>query len=332
MWTPGEVRCEGSTIAPVQTLRRPYNGLVYPRAMPSEPVMLRFAIDATGRVYSIARESQGGSYQSDDIAPALASSRFAPGRAFQGCTVTYSSSIIPLANAPVAELLSYSMNQQSGPLPREGWRRIESGANCFSQPRPQPVLRAYPDFSTVKATPGVRDWSLVRFDTDADGRAVRPIVVTGTGNRNLDEASIAAVADSRFTGGARSGCLYPYWRAPAALRAQPMPDKPYEPARCARKDGWQTAPVLSYPPAYQRRAIEGWAVVRYDIAPWGATGNVSVIEAQPSADFGVQAKRMIEAAKARPSDTGASNCVVHVRYAIPVDAPQAVEAPAGVAY
>ena len=313
------------------TIRRPFNSLAYPQAR-QQAVTLRFAVDATGRVHSISRESETSFRGSDDIAPALASSRFPAGQALSGCSVTYSGTLAPLADAPLPELVSYSMNQHSGRLPREGWRRIEAGADCFAAPRPQPLLRAYPDFTTIEGTAGVRDWSLVRFDTDAAGRPVRPVLVTGTGNRELDAASVAAVADSRFTAGARSGCLYPYYRNPGVLAAEPMPDKPVEPDECERRGGWQVAPVLHYPPAYARRAIEGWAVIRYDVAPWGATGNVSVVEAQPSVDFGKQAKRMIEMAKARPSEAGVQNCVVHVRYAMASQKPQPVERPAEASY
>ena len=34
------------------------------------------------------------------------------------------------------------------------------------------------------------------------------------------------------------------------------------------------------------RAIEGWAVIAFDVAPWGGTGNVRVVASEPAADFG----------------------------------------------
>jgi TonB family protein len=293
---------------------------------------MEFAINEGGRAHSIAQRSVNMAYQSDDIAPALAASRFATGQAATGCTVTYTNAFAIFDAAPLPELVSYSVNQHSGRLPREAWRRIEAGADCFANPRPQQLLRAYPDFGKIPGTPGVRDWSLVSYDTDASGRPVRPIMKTGTGNRALDAASITAVSDSRFTGGARAGCLYPYYRNAVVLTAPTMPEKPVEPAGCARRDAWQAKPVLVYPPAYSRRAIEGWAVIRYDIAPWGAIGNVSVVEAQPSADFGAQAKRMLESARAKPSEMGAQNCVVHVRYAMGRPASEFADAAAEAIY
>lgn len=332
MWVPGEVRCVGEAAPAGQALRRPHNTVVHSSAAAAKPVTLRFAIDTTGRTHSIAVESSPAAYQWDEISAALASSRFVPGRAYTACSVTYSNSFAEFDTAPLPELVSYSMNQVSGRLPREAWQRIEAGADCFASPRPQQLLRAYPDFGKILGTPGVRDWSLVRYDTDVSGRPKRPVLVTGTGNRALDAASISAVAESRFTAGARSGCLYPYYRNAVVLEAPTMPDKPVEPAACERRDGWQVKPVLQYPAAYSRRSIEGWAVIRYDIAPWGAIGNVSVVDAQPSADFGRQAKRMIEMARAKPSETGAQNCVVHVRYEMGLGASQNADAAAETSY
>lgn len=315
-WMPAEIRCESGVVPTGATIRRPFNSLTYPAAT-ARPTTLRFAVDSTGRVHSIVRDEPTSSFVPDDAAPALASSRFPAGKSLTGCSVTYTPRIMTLAEAPVADLVSYSMNTVNGPLPREGWQRIEAGANCSEQPRPQPLLRAYPDFSLIDATPGVRDWSLVRFDTDASGTPVNLSLATGTGNRDLDAAAIEAAAKSRFTGGARTGCLYPYWRSPAVLPAPAAPTKPQEPAACSHKGKWEVAPVLRYPDPYGRRSIEGWALLGYDLAPWGAVGNVTVMEAQPSEDFGAQAKRMLEAAKAKPSDAGVRGCTVVVRYAMP---------------
>lgn len=317
-WTPGEVRCDSGAVARGFTLRRPLNDLVYAGARPV-PTVLRFAVDAAGRVHSIRRDAPATTPHSGDIAPALAASRFLPGKALEGCSVSYVPARVPLGEAAFDDLVSYSMSPHSGRLPREGWARIERGSDCANSPRPQPLLRAYPDFGEVTATPGVRDWSLVRFDIDAEGRVSRPETAASTRNPQLDRAALAAVTRSRFKRGERSGCLYPYWRSPAVL---PAPAKPASPERCAHSNGWEVSPALIYPEHYKRRAIEGWAVIRYDVAPWGATGNVTVLQAQPSADFGDQAKRMIETAKARKSEAGAQGCVVHVRYAMAGQDPQ----------
>ena len=66
-----------------------------------------------------------------------------------------------------------------------------------------------------------------------------------------------------------------------------------------------------------RRRIEGWAVVRYDAAPWGEIGNVTVLAAQPSADFGTQAQVVLRSAKVAPSESGFTGCVERVRFVMP---------------
>lgn len=314
MWTAGDVRCEGGAAPAVAVLRRPFNGLGRMGGASPAPVTLRFAIDRAGRPHSISRDTPVPAYLINDIAPALASSRFAPGTAVAGCTIRYTSHVVALSDAPFAELVSYSINPRDGALPSEGWMRIRGGATCFAEPRPQALLRAYPEFQKISATPGVRDWSMIRFDIDADGRPVRPKLATGTGSRELDTASVAAVAASRFTRGPRAGCLHPYWRAAATLPAPPIPDVAEAPSGpCAAGSGWASPPRLDYPPAYRSRAIEGWAILSYDVASWGAIGNVQVIDAQPSEDFGIAAKTMLERAR-RPAGAGASGCRTRVRY------------------
>jgi TonB family protein len=206
---------------------------------------------------------------------------------------------------------------QSGPLPREAWKRIVAGTDCSGDKRTQPLLRAYPDFAAVPGAAGVRDWSMIRFDTDSSGTPINITVRTGSGNAALDRAAVEAVGKSRFTPGQRSGCHYPYWKAAPRLAAPAPPPETEKRDACGDTGKWEVKPTLVYPPEYSRRAIEGWAVVRYDIAPWGATGNVTVVSAQPSADFGEQAKAMIERAKAAPSAAGVQGCSVRVRYAMP---------------
>ena len=62
--------------------------------------------------------------------------------------------------------------------------------------------------------------------------------------------------------------------------------------------------------------IEGWAVVRYDVAPWGALGNISVLKSEPSEDFGKQAVMMLQNAMLAPSTQGMTGCVDRVRYVL----------------
>jgi hypothetical protein len=93
----------------------------------------------------------------DVLAPALAASRFAAGGKRTGCTITYTPRVTPLGQAPVADLIAYSLSPESGPLPQEGWARTRREGKCDTRPVPQPLLRALPDFRKLPATPGVKD-------------------------------------------------------------------------------------------------------------------------------------------------------------------------------
>lgn len=88
-------------------------------------------------------------------------------------------------------------------------------------------------------------------------------------------------------------------------------------ARCPAKVEWATRPNSSYPPAYRQRAIEGWAILSFDAAPWGEIGNIKVLDAQPSADFGQQAIQILRSGRVAPSAQGATGCVETVKFKMP---------------
>lgn len=317
-WEPGEVRCGGMVVTG-QPIRRPWNQMGWIGSQAPRTLTLHFAIDASGRPVSLSHETPGYMPFAEDVAPALAASRFAPGEPRDGCTITFTLRSTPLAQAAVPELVSYTLQPLSGVLPEEGWKRIrEAGGTCLQDPQPQPLERHFPDFATIPATPGVRDWSMVRYDLDAAGKPRALAILTGTGNRALDAAALKAIRESRFTKGARTGCLYPYWRGAAKLPAPDMPEAIHatkvEGGTCPDEHGWAVPPQLRYPHAYRRRSIEGWAVVRYDVAPWGETGNWKVVAAQPSDDFGTQAVAMIRAARLPTNGAGYTGCVDRVRF------------------
>ena len=317
-WEPGEIRCHGASVTG-QPIRRPWNQLAWLGNQTPRALTIRFAIDPTGRPVSLTREPADFVPLSDDVEPALAASRFARQSPQQDCTVTYTMRSTPLAAADAQELMAYTVHPLSGRLPEEGWQRIrEAGGDCLTNPQPQPLERHFPDFATIAATPGVRDWSMIRYDIDVAGRPRGATVLTGTGNRALDEAAMKAIRESRFTRGARTGCLYPYWRGAAKLPAPEMPEAiratKVEEGNCPDQHGWAVPPQLRFPEAYRRRSIEGWAVIHYDVAPWGETGNLKVVAAQPSDAFGAQALAMIRAARLPASRQGYTGCVDRVRF------------------
>lgn len=210
-WNPGEVRCGGEVIGGAAL--RPAAEIAFVDPQRVKAVSYRFGIDAAGRTHSIARDAGELSPVGQDIGPALAASRFAAGVKRESCQIEYVPKFNTLANAPIADLIAYSILPTGPKLPKEGWDRIGTAGNCREKPRPAPLLSGHPDFLKLKATPGARDWTLVGYDTDADGRPSDVRIVRGTGNDELDAAAIEAIRASRFTGGARTGCLYPYWRS-----------------------------------------------------------------------------------------------------------------------
>lgn len=315
IWTAGDVRCDGGVTLPGATIRHPLTTLDWGRSSGPPSVTLQFDIDAIGRPISI--KDRGF----DDAGPALAASRF-PAGAHQGCAVTFSAAVQPIASAAPAQLLAYTVSPISGRLPPQGWARIAEDGNCADRPRQQPLLRAFPDFRELAGSPGEKAWSVVAYDTDAAGKPIRVRTLAGSGNARLDAEAAKAVQASRFTGGARTGCSYPYWRAAEPVPAPPLPDDTAlrsDSATCPEDRKWATPPALRFPPTYSRRRIEGWAVVRYDIAPWGAVGNIKVLASQPADTFGRQAMQMVQSAQAAPSTHGATGCVTHVKFVMPDD-------------
>lgn len=314
LWMPGTVTCAGGVDPAPIALRRPYSTLVWRQGTATKPITLSFAIDGTGRPMSIQRTGWQPIAREDRSAPALAASRFAPGPARAGCTITYTPDIQPLDVVPLAEIASYVVTRQLPTLPRAAFDRLRAGDECRTGRDTQPLVTAHPEYAAIPATPGVRDWTMVGFGLDSEGRPVDVTTVTGTGNEALDAAAVKAVAASRFNRGAdRKGCTVPFWRHPAVLPSHEMPPKEEPKAGPCSDSEWARAPRLVYPPAYNARAIEGWATVSYDVAPWGEIGNVKVIEAQPSEDFGTAASSMLMSASKKPGP-GAQGCTTRVVY------------------
>lgn len=319
-WMPGEVRCDGGAVS-ATALRRPWTTLGWGASpAPSTELRYRFRIDAAGRPLSIRRDGDTAAWGSEDIAPSLAASSFAAGEPRMDCTIGYALRQTPLQEAPVGDLISYSLTPLSGRLPAEGWARIQApGTSCNTEPRPQPLLQAYPDFLALPGTPGVKHWSMLAYDLDKKGRPIDVRTTDGTGNAALDRAAVEAMRASRFAGGPRTGCLYPMWRRPTTLVA---PEAPAEDAlrpagsTCPHDDDWATAPKLRYAKAYNRRSIEGWAVIAFDVAPWGALGNLRVLASEPTTDFGDQALQLLRSARKPASATGRSGCVERVIFKI----------------
>lgn len=315
-WTARNVRCAGTPIAfaraPAVMPAMRWGGI--PLAMTSFDY--RFTIDADGRPGAIKRLSSDYAPGYEDLSPALAVSQFAPNAPQGACSLTFVPEAWPIEAAPVLSVMAYTMFPPQPPTAAMWARTQPAGSTCFD-PVPQVRLRAFPPFDALPKQPGRQSWSMIGYDLDKSGKPIHLRPVAGNGNAALEAASLKAVAQSRFAPGARTGCRYPYW-----LRAETLPpplapeEARFRPAgaTCPGRAEWAIPPTLSYPQNFRRRSIEGWAVIGYDVASWGGTGNVRILDAQPAAEFGDEAMRIISSAKRMPSTVGYTGCVDRVLF------------------
>jgi len=319
---PGEATCNGVRQVPVhRELPIPEAGHVYLHT-PTHPVTLAFSIDGRGRAIDIEETSarQANRGLMDDAAPALAAWQFTPGPVRTHCTISYSVHTLSAAETPLSDAY-YAFATRRGnrrALHSFYLRTIPEGSDCFD-PFPRFRLRAFPPFDELEQRPGRVSWSMVGFDVDAKGRTHNVRLLGSNHDTALDDASVDAVRASRFAPGAHHRCALPHARYPQTPLAPPpaAPTLDYR-APDAVCNGlpkkWASMPPLAFPEPFRRRSIEGWAIIRFDVAPWGETGNVEVVTAQPAAAFGEAAKRIVQRAKKPESPRGFSGCVDKVYF------------------
>lgn len=323
-FVPAETRCEGKVVTPRFSVR-PVPITAY--ALPNRParVTFEFRIDETGRPLSIGLPGNDGHPYLDisDLAPALAAWRFAPGTAHDGCSISFLLETTPVDAAPAtlvhrALALPHSTQPAEAAL-RERARRDDG--DCARPGYPALRRRVYPDFDRIPEAPGSSSYAMVGFDIDASGKPRNVRIRSSDGNAALDRAAIRAVGDTRFVPGARKGCSYPYHRR----QNQPMP-APLLPPKVSFRPANASCPLASpriekvsrndFPAPFARRSIEGVAIIGYDVAPWGAIGNIRVLAAEPAAAFGEEAKRVVARGTASASEagTGMVGCVTRIAF------------------
>lgn len=295
---------------------------------PPSPVSLSFRIDAAGRPLSISEvpspSNRGVYFNRRDVVAAFAASRFRGGPERSGCTISYEVRAEPVETAELATLYRMVALQ---PAPSFTARRTiferttPPGSDCFSDPRINVRLRAYPPFEEIPQAPGTLSYSFVGFDLDPRGRPNNVRLLGSGGNEELDRQSLDAARRSRFSPIAKRGCTYSYWRRqtePLSPPELPLENAyPADNARCPKEGSpWAYMPPLSFPLEFERRGIEGWAIVKFDVAPWGGVGNASVLAAEPAAPFGQQAVQIVGGARKPPSEQGYSGCVAQVRFKV----------------
>lgn len=341
-WQAGPMRCADGAPRPrrIEPPFAVYATRYQPRvgaAGPIPPVTLRFRIDAAGTPYAIARDrldptaillnGPGPSYaDSSDLDPALAAARFATGAPHDGCTITYSALASPLEAAAKPLLHRLLGGPSARTAPRVLWRAAQpEDGDCYRREQLAPAVRVFIDPRRAPSAPGSWNWAVVQHDVDAAGRVTNLRPLAGSDDTAYAEEARRAAAQNRFYGGGRRGCLAYFVQPPRApLRAPPGPElptllRPGDTCQPDRDDRLARPRKPQFPLAFRRRAIEGWAILRFDIAPWGAVGNVETVLAEPAAAFGAAAVDALGGATRTGPATpqGERGCLVRVRFGMP---------------
>jgi TonB family protein len=157
---------------------------------------------------------------------------------------------------------------------------------------------------------------------DVSGRPIGQQVAASSGDAAFDAEVMRATAELRTDPGRpQRGCVYNWYRRGAVLPAPPMPSAPADPRAACPSTVLASYRALTSPGTvapFLDRGVEGWALVRFDIAPWGEVGKVEVIDAQPASAFGETARRIVGAGRAEPGP-GAIRCVQPVVFRVPAD-------------
>lgn len=327
---PGAAICAGTpVVARMMAEPLPTGAYVMPGMAESlGGYTIRFRIDRDGRPLGIGwvgRDSGTGTqpfFSVEDLEPSLAASRFEPGER-QDCTITYVPQAVPVATAPPAVLNHFLAVPRIGYV---GWREAverdrAEAADCVRGRRPEPLLATYPDPRTIVRQAGTYTWTITEADIAPSGVPTNVRTKASGGDEALDRSNREAVSRSRFViDGPKNGCRFVYFRwANVPIPAPPMPSKDStpKPVHCARPPELLAPLQRRYPVNFERRSIEGWAIVSFDVAPWGVVGNVKVLDSQPSAAFGDMASAMMQQARRVATPLGASGCVERVRFRMP---------------
>ncbi|TPG43009.1 hypothetical protein EAH79_04080 [Sphingomonas koreensis] len=284
---------------------------------------IHFSIDGDGRPIDIDHEGQDavpGWIDASDVMPAFAAWRFAAAAPQTRCTIAFTIHDQPVSAVPPAEAMRYfALPHVKRGDERDIFERTPPpGSTCFTPYAPAELVRVWPDFETIPQAPGTRSFTTIEYDIDARGKPIHVRVVASDGNRDLEAKGVASIKRSRFAKGARSGCTYPFRRTPIEpLQAPEGPKagalRPAD-ADCEGAGDWTHLGLLSFPEPFGKRSIEGWAIVRFDVAPWGETGDIKVLAAEPADVFGTQAIQTIRQSTKPVSKRGYTGCVQRVNF------------------
>lgn len=333
----GEVRCGGGSPRalhreqPVPDAYMRYPGQDAPQA--TAAVHLNFRIDSSGRPLGI-KITGAAAPSAPDLMPAFAAWRFEKGQERGNCELVFERREAPVSQADlqsVYRLMALVDPRQLGggaALPKAILdRAAPDGSNCTDR-RTNIRQQVFPAFEKIPQAAGTVSHSFMTFDIDAAGRPVSIRLVGSGGNAELDRQSLEATARSRFARGERRGCLMWFHRIPTEPLEAPLgpsadslaPSNSNCPTDA--REPWVQLPPLVFPPEFDRRKIEGWAIVGYDVAPWGGVGNVQLLAAEPASAFGLRAVNVVRNGTKKESPNGYRGCTIRVRFKITDDGPE----------
>lgn len=246
--------------------------------------------------------------------PSLRASRFAAGAPQTGCRITYTPHHVAVEELTVPELARIGAAPGVRLTPQQ--RDRLGGGDCNASRWPDALVGVFPDWRRVPGLEGARKWSWVGFDIDAEGVPANVAVVASSGHAELDAEGLRAARESRFAAGPRAGCVTSWWRNPVVIPAPPAPaESSFAGYRnCKASRPWAVAPRLDYPQPYKERAIEGWAMLGFEVGADGAIGNVTVLAAQPSAEFGTAGKGVLQSARFEPGAQAQTRCIERISF------------------
>lgn len=331
-WTPGDLHCKGGETR-AERLENPFPVAL---GLPAGPVRLRFALDADGRPHGIVAEPKDKDeariyrYFSPqlDLEPALAGSRFSAGAAGRTCTIQFNPTRIPLTQTTISQRFDWLTSQEGTEfdIAQKAFFRLE-GNTCNDRLRPRVIH--FPPLDVIPAPDGHLGKALLQFDVDAEGVPANLTVRFSTLTPEGTAAALEAQRASRFAPKALKNCLAAAWQPPPGTIAAPAPLDPQpfilSDARCpANPNSLLHVAEVPFPEGFQRRNIEGWSIVRFDIEPDGRVVNAMAALSEPAQAFGVQAERVVDAARADASADGYTGCVTRIVFKLDDDTPEGV--------
>jgi TonB family protein len=324
------VTCDRRAITPVHSeplppmlAVRPPGG---PDPAPPAAEVFTFAISAAGRPASIRPAPSAsrpgviivGPAPDAEIQASLASWRFAP-EARKDCRLALEKPQIAAADASeplLARALALAPQAARRPALRAALMR--PGDTCLSGTRAR--TRVHPDLRS-EPPPGGRSWAAVRYSLDPEGRTYDVSVLDASSEAAGEALRDSMTASTYAPGRPLTGCVTVVSLYGEPLGFFPPLDPDLETAnRCGPETADRmTLGELDYPDAMLSRGVEGWAVIRFDLASWGRVGGIEVLASEPAASFGAAAQQIFRNARVTPAFEQAAGCVQRVVFRLPVE-------------